>query len=109
MQLLPRVTVRRILFAWAVLLSGAGLILPNASLHSRLRGFDGYLFVAMCVTLLVLSPIALFRYFNEAWRRVGEVPNRSAYVAWLGLESVAATALLAGLLYEAILTLGSRR
>jgi hypothetical protein len=103
-----RVTVRRVVFAWGVLLCVAGLILPNSNLHFRLRRFDAYLLGAMCVTLLVLSPIALIRYFNQAWRRVREVPNRSAYVAWLGLESLAATALLAGLLYEAVLTLGAR-
>ena len=53
--------------------------------------------------LLAATPIALFDYFNRQWRRVGSVPNRAAYVLWLSLESIAATAVV-GLLAYALVT-----
>jgi hypothetical protein len=48
-----------------------------------------------CALLFIATPIALVTYFNRAWRKVGSVPNRAAYVIWLGVETVAAVGILA--------------
>ena len=60
------------------------------------------------VTFLISTPIALIGYFNRAWRRVGAVPNTTAYVLWLSLESIAGAGVLGLLLYSAIMFIVTR-
>ena len=47
----------------------------------------------------VLSVVALVFYFYRAWRRVGAIPNKAAYIAWMSIETVFALAALAGLVW----------
>ena len=48
------------------------------------------------------TPVALATYFCRAWRRVSTVPNRTAYVIWMSLESVAGAGLLGVLAYATV-------
>jgi hypothetical protein len=49
--------------------------------------------------IILLSVVMVFVYLYRAWRRVGAVPNKSAYIAWLSIESVFALAAVAGIVW----------
>ena len=95
----PQLNIRSIALAWAVLLLGAALILPNLDLHTRSYPQVKVLLAAYWLLLLIGTPIAFFSYFNRAWRHTRAVPNRASYVAWLSLETIAAIGFLALLSY----------
>jgi hypothetical protein len=84
--------------AWAVFLCGVALLIPQFDFHVHHSAVKAI--VATVYTLfLIATPVALTSYFNQAWRKVGTLPNRTAYVIWLTLESIAAISLLAVLAY----------
>ncbi len=60
-------------------------------LHTR-----SYLLMAI---LFLLSVVALFLYFYRAWKRVGAVSNKAAYIAWLSIESAFALAAVTGIVW----------
>ncbi len=99
---LTRVTVGKIALAWAVFLWCAAMVLPNlgshVSAHLVVKVIVGFVYTLF----LIGTPVALANYFNRAWRRVSIVPNRTTYVLWLGLESIAGAGLLGILAYETI-------
>jgi hypothetical protein len=101
-MLLSRLSLGRIAVGWAVFLWVAALVLPQ--LDSRARAHPAVQVIILTVYGLFLlgTPIALTNYFIGAWRRIGLVPNRIAYVSWLSLESIAGIALLALLAYAAL-------
>lgn len=103
-----RLTFGKVALAWAVLLWSAALVLPN--LDSRTRAHPAaQIAVAVFYLLLIIgTPVAFFNYFNKAWRRVDDVPNRGVYTLWLTLESVGALALLALLAYPAVRLFAAR-
>jgi hypothetical protein len=98
----PRLNIRNIALAWALLLFGAALILPNLDLHTRSYPLVKVLLAAYWLLLLIGTPVAFFSYFNRAWRNADAVPNRGSYVTWLSLESIAAIAFLVMLFYATL-------
>src|SRR4029077_17877379 len=85
-MLLSRLTLGRVVVAWLVFLWCAGLVLPNLDSHAQVHPAGKAIVAAGFATLLVGTPIALAIYFNRAWRRVGTVANRTAFVVWIDLE-----------------------
>ena len=75
---------------WMILLIGAASLLPP--LDSRVRPHPAaiVLVVAGCAVGLILGCISLYRYFDKSWRQWRGVPNRTEYVVWLSLETLAA-------------------
>jgi hypothetical protein len=70
-------------WGWLVILGLAAVILPRT--ESKAIAFP--LLVLMLLWFL-LSVVPLVFYFYRAWRRVGAVPNRAAYIAWMSIETV---------------------
>jgi hypothetical protein len=103
-----RLTLGRIVLAWFAFLWIASLVLPNLDSHARAHPAAKAIVGTGYVTLFIATPIALFRYFNGAWRKVRTVPNTTAYMIWLSLESVAALGFLVLLAYSAVLFAGAR-
>jgi hypothetical protein len=106
--MLSRLTLGRVALAWFAFLWIAALILPNLGSHAQAHPATKAIVAAGYVTLLISTPIALIGYFNRAWRRVGAVPNTTAYVIWLSLESIAGAGVLGLLLYSAIMFIVTR-
>lgn len=104
----PRLTFGKIACAWAVLLSGAALILPNLDLHTRSAPTIRLVIAIYWIMLMIGTPIALVGYFNRAWRRSSIVPNRGPYIAWLSLETIAAVFVVAMLFYATIAAVANR-
>lgn len=100
---LGKVTVAGFVFLWA-----AALILPNLDSHARVHPAVKVIVTVYLALLLGATPIALVDYFNRQWRRVRSVPNRSAYVLWLSLESIAAMGVLGLLAYALVTAVVSR-
>jgi|GEM_PF-2959711 len=97
-----RITVGRIALAWGIFLWCAAMVLPNLDLHTRAHPVVKAIIVVVYTLYLIGTPIALATYFNRAWRRASTVPNRTAYVIWMSLESVAGAGLLAVLGYATV-------
>jgi hypothetical protein len=95
-------TCGKIALAWAVLLFSAALILPNLSLQMRTHTTVKIVIAAYWVLLLIGTPISLIDHFRRAWKKAAMVPNRTAYVTWLGLETACAAVFLAFLLFATI-------
>ena len=92
-------TLSRIAIAWAVFLFCAALILPNLDSHTRSLPVVKAIVAIPYTIFFIVTPIALVTYFNRAWRRVSSVPNRTEYVFWLSLESIAGVGVLGLLTY----------
>jgi hypothetical protein len=73
-----QLTLGKVALAWAVLLFGAALILPNLDLHTRSYPAVKVLIAVYWVLLLVGTPVSLISYFNRAWSKFAAVPNRGA-------------------------------
>jgi hypothetical protein len=70
------------------------MILPNIDSHTRIQPVVKAIITVLYVLYVIATPIALVNYFNRAWRRVPTVPNKSAYVIWMSLETFAGACLL---------------
>ena len=99
---LSRVTLGKIAFGWAIFLWCAAMVLPNLDTHTRAHPLVKTIFAIVYTLFLIGTPIAVTTYFNRAWRRVAAVPNRTAYVIWLTLESIAGVGLLGILAYATV-------
>lgn len=99
---LSRVTLGKIAFAWAIFLWCAAMVLPNLDSHARAHPLVKAIIAVLHALFLIGIPIALATYFNRAWRRVATVPNRTAYVIWMNLESIAGVGLLGILAYATV-------
>jgi hypothetical protein len=99
---LSRVTLGKIALAWAVFLWCAAMVLPDLNLHTRAHPVVKAIVLVVYTLYIIGTPIALATYFNRAWRRVSAVPNRTAYVIWMSLESIAGAGLLGALAYATV-------
>ncbi|MGB9073367.1 MAG: hypothetical protein WCC22_12065 [Terriglobales bacterium] len=92
---LKRIKWGLVLFwGWLVILISAAVILPRA--ESKAIAFP---ILVLMLMWFLLSVVALVFYFYRAWRRVGAVPNKAAYIAWMSIETVFALAALAWLVW----------
>ena len=99
---LSRVTLGKIAAGWAIFLLCAGMMLPNLDSHTRANPVVKTIVAVVYTLFLIGTPIALATYFNRAWRRVRAVPNRTEYVIWMSLESIAGIGLLGVLAYATV-------
>lgn len=98
-----RLTVRNVAIAWAVFSFAAAFFIPDLDSHTRWHPAVT-ITIAIGVTLFfIATPIALFRYFNRAWKRVNRVPNRTVYTVWLGLETIAGIGFVSFVIYASAL------
>ncbi len=101
-MILSRVTLGKVAVGWAIFLWCAAMVLPNLDSHARANPVIKAVVAVVYALFLIGTPVALVAYFNRAWRRVATVPNRTAYVIWLSLESIAGVGLLGILAYATI-------
>jgi hypothetical protein len=80
---------------WLVILLSAAIILPRSDVSNAVA----YPIILLMAIWFLLSVVALFFYFYSAWRRVGAVSNKGAYIAWLSIESMFALAAVAGIVW----------
>src|SRR5690242_6495523 len=92
-MVLSRVTLGKVALAWGVGLWCAAIVLPNHDSHTRAHPAVGAVTAFVWGLLCIGTLIALVNYFNRGWRRAATVPNRIAYVIWMGLESLAGVGL----------------
>jgi hypothetical protein len=78
------------------------MVLPNLDSHTRVNPVVKAIIAVVYTLFLAGTPIALATYFNRAWRRASTVPNRTAYIIWMSLESVAGAGLLGVLAYATV-------
>lgn len=78
------------------------MVLPNLDSHARAHPVVRAIIAVVYGMFLIGTPIALATYFNRAWRRVSIVPNRTAYLIWMSLESIAGAGLLGILAYATV-------
>jgi hypothetical protein len=83
-----------LLGGWLIILLWAAIILPR-----DVSNLVAYPIIALLAIWFLLSVVMVFVYLYRAWRRVGAVPNKSAYIAWLSIESVFALAAVAGIVW----------
>jgi len=79
---------------WLVIILSAAVILPR-----DVSNAVAYPIILLIAIWFLLSVVALFFYFYMAWKRVGAVSNKAAYIARLGIESVFALAAVAGIVW----------
>lgn len=99
---LSRITLGKIALGWGIFLWCAVIVLPNLDSHTRALPVVKAIVAVVYTLFLIGTPIALATYFNRAWRRASTVPNRTAYVIWMSLESVAGAGLLGVLAYATV-------
>ncbi len=97
-----RITLKAIAFAGTLFLLCVALELPSLDSHQRARPVVRAIVAIVYTMFFVVTPIGLATYFNRAWRRVSSVPNRTAYVIWLSLESIAGAGVLGMLVYATV-------
>lgn len=78
------------------------MVLPNLDSRTRAHPVVGAIIAVVYALFLIGTPIALGNYFNQAWRRLGTVPNRTVYAIWMSLESIAGAGLLGVLAYATV-------
>jgi hypothetical protein len=95
----PRLNLANVALSWFVYCVGAALVLTP--LDSRLQPHVAFVAVLLVVgaVLAAATAVAALRYFTEAWRKARTVPNRTAYILWLSLETSAAAVVLVFLAY----------
>jgi hypothetical protein len=104
-----RLTVARVMMAWAVFLLPAALILPNLDSHARSYPVVKVTIAVFWVSAVIVTPASFAAYFTNAWRRITFVDNRSVYVLWLSLETIAAVAFVAFLLVTTVAAVAEMR
>lgn len=75
---------------WMVLLITAAWLLPPLDSRRPADPLAAILVITGCAVGLILTCISGYRYFSESWRKCRVVRNRTEYVIWLSLESLAA-------------------
>jgi len=78
------------------------MVLPNLDSHTSANPVVKTIIAVVYALFLIGTPVALAAYFNRAWRRVGAVPNRTEYVIWMSLESIAGIGLVGVLAYATV-------
>ncbi len=77
-----------------VLLAAAWLLPPLDSPRIEPHPVAAAVVVAACALFLIITCISLYRYFRAAWSKWRTVPNRTEYVVWISLETLAAIAVI---------------
>jgi general secretion pathway protein G len=54
-----------------------------------------FIAVVWAVTMVAVVPL----HFIRAWRKLGAVPNKTQYAAWVGFETICAVALVGGFVW----------
>jgi hypothetical protein len=103
-----RLTLGRIAIGWFVFLLGAALLLPPLDSHASAQPTVKVAFAVIGTLFVIGTLVALMSYFMQAWKRLGTVPNRTAYMVWVGLETFAALFVLFGLAYSTVIFAGTR-
>jgi hypothetical protein len=94
-----RLTLGNVLIAWFVFLLGSAFLLPPIGSRAPVHPILRLVLFLSAALLLVATPVTAVKYFKEAWRKVGSVPNRTSYIVWLGLETSAAVGVLGLVVY----------
>ena len=81
----------------------AAWFLPPLDSHVRVQPAVKAAFAVASVLLLVGTLIALMAYFTRAWRKLGTVANKTEYMVWVGLETIAALSVLFGFVYSSVI------
>jgi hypothetical protein len=95
---LSRPKLAHVALGWLVFLIGAAWFLPPLDSYIRPKAAMRGLLLACCTVLVIATVVGTFRYFTEAWRKARTVANRTAYILWISLETLAAVVLLAAAL-----------
>ncbi len=53
----------------------------------------------IAVVWLVTTATVIPLHFSKAWKRLGTVPNKGQYAAWVGFETACALAFVGGFVY----------
>lgn len=87
----PRLTLGKVAIGWILFLWGAAVLIPShPAAPSSLAG----LVLGVFGILLLATAVAAFRYFKKAWEKSRSVSDRTAYVLWVGLETIVAVGLI---------------
>ncbi len=81
-----------LLGGWLMILLSAAIFLPRTVSNSV-----AYPILPLMAVWFLLSVVALSLYFHSAWKRIGTVSNKAAYIAWLSIESAFAAAAVVGM------------
>jgi hypothetical protein len=84
--------------AWLIFLFCAAWLLPPLDSRVATNALLRNVMLACCVVLGLATCIGTLRYFKDAWSRAGSVPNRTAYIAWIGLQTLAAVLVMVAVL-----------
>jgi hypothetical protein len=79
---------------WVIALLSAAIFLPR-----DVPNVVAYPIIVLLAIWFLLSVVALSLYLYRAWRRVGAVSNKGAYIACLSIESAFALAAVAGIVW----------
>lgn len=74
-------------------LASFGCLVAAAS--TSLKAYLPFIAVVWAVTTVTVVPL----HFIRAWRKLGAVPNKGQYAAWVGFETVCTAALVGGFVY----------
>jgi hypothetical protein len=88
------IETRTLALGWLIFLIGAAWLLPPLDSHIRPKAATRGFILACCSLLLFATCVGILRYFADAWKRARTASNRTAYIVWLSLETLAAVALL---------------
>jgi len=66
-----------------------------AAALTSLKAYLPFIAVVWAVTMVIVIPL----HFIRAWRKLGAVPNKGQYAAWVGFETACTAALVGGFLY----------
>jgi hypothetical protein len=91
---LQRLRLTHVTFGWVIFLIGAAWLLPPLDSHLSTNAATRRLILTCCTVLVVATCIATVRYFIDAWGKLRAVPNRTAYAAWISLETLVAVVVL---------------
>ncbi len=77
-------------------------MLPPLDSHAPVNLSVKAAFAVASSLLCIGTLIALMTYFTKVWRKAKTAPNRTAYVVWIGIETIAALSVVFGLTYSTI-------
>jgi hypothetical protein len=66
-----------------------------AAALTSLKAYLPFIAVVWALTTVAVVPL----HFIRAWRKLGAVPNKGQYAAWVGFEAVCAIALIGSFIY----------
>lgn len=100
---LQSLKLKYIAVGWLIFLIGAAWLLPPLDSRTATNAALRVSMLVCCVVLVIATCLATLQYFKDAWGKAGSAPNRNAYIAWIGLETLTAFVVLAAVL----LTIGN--